>query len=68
MTPRREQYPALPSAGWEAPKQARDARREAVDLRNALMAQGGAARAVAAVNGGTIGAGKIKEPKAAKKT
>lgn len=67
MTARNEQYPALPLVDWQAPKDARLARREAVDMRNALIGQGGAARAVAAVNGGTIGAGKIKEPKAAKK-
>lgn len=65
MTPRREQYPALPSAGWQAPKQARDARREAVDLRNALIGEVGAARAVAAATGegGSIGGGKVKAGK-----
>lgn len=60
--PRHEQYPVLPPVDWRAPSKARLARREAVDMRNALIGEVGAGRAVAVVGGGSIG-GKAKEAK-----
>ena len=57
---RNECYPALPSVGWVSTRAARADRREAVDLRNALISEVGAdrAQAVAKLSGGTIGSPK----------
>lgn len=65
MIARNEQYPALPPVDWQAPKNARLARREAVDMRNALIGEVGAGRAVARATGegGSIGGGKVKAAK-----
>lgn len=58
---RAEQYPSLPSVGWDASKAQRMARRAAVDARNEQM-PAAAVAAVAVVKGGSIG-GMKKEPK-----
>lgn len=66
MTPREtrnEQYHILPPVDWASKAKQREARRLAVDERNALIAAGGAAVAVARATGegGGIGGGKKKE-------
>lgn len=61
---RNECYPAAPPVDWAATREERAARREAVDFRNAMIGEEGAARAVAASKGGSIGAGGKKEAKA----
>lgn len=62
---RNECYPALPSVGWVPKKAGCGDRREAVDLRNALIGEIGAqqAQAVAKLSGGTIGAPKRERAK-----
>jgi hypothetical protein len=61
---RHECYPALPAVEFADTCKARHARREAVDLRNARISEGGAQRAVDAAGGGSIGAAKKPaEPK-----
>lgn len=60
---RHEAYLILPPVDWASKAKQREARRLAVDERNALIAAGGAAAAVAVVGGGSIGGGKTKEAK-----
>lgn len=59
---RNECYPVAPAVGWEPSAEECAARREAVDFRNTMIGEGGAARAVAAAPGASIGAAK-KEAK-----
>lgn len=62
---RNECYSILPPVDWESRAKHREARRLAVDDRNARIAAGGAAAAVAVVGGGSIGGAKTKEAKKA---
>jgi hypothetical protein len=57
---RAEAYPSLPTVDWDSKARQRDARRLAVDVRNAGIAAGGAAVAVARATGGNIGGGGKK--------
>lgn len=61
---RHEAYPILPPVDWASKAKQRDARRLAVDARNARIAAGGATAAVAAATNGNIGGGgkKAKQP------
>jgi hypothetical protein len=59
---RHECYPSLPLVDWASKAAQREARRAAVDERNDRM-PAAAVVAVAAVKGGSIGGGKIKEAK-----
>lgn len=60
---RNEQYPSMPAVGWNpTPKECAE-RRSAVEFRNLMIGEEGAARGVAASRGGSIGAGGKKEAK-----
>lgn len=60
---RSEQYPSLPAVGWTPSPEECAERREALDFRNLMIGEEGAARAVAASKGGSVGAGGKKEAK-----